>query len=156
MEFRKLRHKKNEMLPAPDIICGEKPVFSGPVGQGSGDCLQGVAAATGRASGIARLIAHPSEGNRLQPGEILVAPSTDPAWTPLFLKAGAVVMETGGFLSHGSIVAREYGIPSVVNVAGAMRIIQDGQEIIVDGNAGTVENKGVPWTNPNCVSEAVD
>jgi len=149
VEFRKLRHKQKEALSAPDIICGDKPIFSESVGQNSGDCLQGVAAATGQASGIARLIAHPSEGNRLQPGEILVAPSTDPAWTPLFLKAGAIVMETGGFLSHGSIVAREYGIPAVVNVAGAMRIIQDGQEIIVDGNAGTVGNKGIPWTNPN-------
>ncbi len=139
VEFRKQSLQTKETLPAPDLIHGEKPVFSGPVGQGSGDCLQGVAAATGRASGTARLIAHPSEGNRLQPGEILVAPSTDPAWTPLFLKAGAVVMETGGFLSHGSIVAREYGIPAVVNVAGAMRIIQDGQEIIVDGNAGKVQ-----------------
>ncbi len=140
VEFRKLSQKKKATLPAPDIICGEKPVFSGPVGQGSGDYLQGVGAATGRAYGIARLIAHPSEGNRLQPGEILVAPSTDPAWTPLFLKAGAVVMETGGFLSHGAIVAREYGIPAVVNVAGAMRIIQDGQEIVVDGDAGRVQS----------------
>ncbi|MEN6324882.1 MAG: PEP/pyruvate-binding domain-containing protein [Syntrophomonas sp.] len=138
VEFRKMSCQRKETIPAPDIICGEKPVFSGPAGQSSGDCLRGVAAANGRASGIARLIAHPSEGNRLQPGEILVAPSTDPAWTPLFLKAGAIVMETGGFLSHGSIVAREYGIPAVVNVAGAMRIIADGQEIIVDGNAGTV------------------
>lgn len=156
VEFRKMSYQRKETIPAPDIICGEKPVFSGPAGQSSGDCLQGVAAATGIASGIARLIAHPSEGNRLQSGEILVAPSTDPAWTPLFLKAVAVVMETGGFLSHGSIVAREYGIPAVVNVAGAMRIIQDGQDIIVDGNAGTVENKGIPWTNPHCGSEAVD
>ncbi len=139
VEFRKMSYQRKETIPAPDIICGEKLVFSGPVGQSSGDCLRGVAAATGRASGIARLIAHPSEGNRLQPGEILVAPSTDPAWTPLFLKAGAVVMETGGFLSHGSIVAREYGIPAVVNVAGAMRIITDGQEIVVDGDAGTID-----------------
>ncbi len=141
VEFRKMSYRKKETIPAPDIICGEKPVFSGPVGQSSGDCLRGVATATGRASGIARLIAHPSEGNRLQPGEILVAPSTDPAWTPLFLKASAIVMETGGFLSHGSIVAREYGIPAVVNVAGAMRIIQDGQEIFVDGDAGTVQTR---------------
>ena len=156
VKFRKLSHKKKEALPAPDIIYGEKPVFSEPVDQGSGDYLQGVGAATGKASGIARLIAHPSEGNRLQPGEILVAPSTDPAWTPLFLKAGAIVMETGGFLSHGAIVAREYGIPAVVNVAGVMHIIQDGQEIVVDGDAGRVENRGITWTKSNCGSEAAD
>jgi len=149
VDFRKLSRKQKEALPAPDIICGEKPVFSEPVGQGSKGCLQGVAAATGQASGISRLIAQPSEGNRLQPGEILVAPSTDPAWTPLFLKAAAVVMETGGFLSHGAIVAREYGIPAVVNVAGVMRIIRDGQEIAVDGDEGTVGSKGITWTNPS-------
>ncbi len=156
VDFRKLSHKQKEALPAPDIIHREKPVFSEPVGPGSGDCLPGVAAATGKASGIARLIAHPSEGYRLHPGEILVAPSTDPAWTPLFLKAAAVVMETGGFLSHGAIVAREYGIPAVVNVAGVMHIIQDGQEIVVDGYTGRVENKGITWSKSNGGSEAAE
>ena len=156
VEFRKLSHQKKVTLPAPDVIYGDKPVFSEPAGQGSGDWLQGVAAATGRASGIARLIAHPSEENRLQSGEILVAPSTDPAWTPLFLKAAAVVMETGGFLSHGAIVAREYGIPAVVNVAGVMQIIQDGQEITVDGDAGKVEGKEIARTNSNYMSDAAD
>ncbi len=155
VEFRKLRQKEKETLPAPDVIWGEEAIFSDPVDQSSGDCLQGVAAATGKASGIARLIAHPSEGNRLQPGEILVAPSTDPAWTPLFLKAGGVVMETGGFLSHGAIVAREYGIPAVVNVAGAMRIIQDGQEIVVDGNAGTVRNVEIKL-DQNSLNKMID
>jgi pyruvate,water dikinase len=68
----------------------------------------------------------------------MVAPSTDPGWTPLFLKAGAVVMETGGFLSHGAIVAREYGIPAVVNIPGVMAILKEGQTIVVDGDSGKI------------------
>ncbi|MEW6318984.1 MAG: PEP-utilizing enzyme, partial [Pseudomonadota bacterium] len=62
----------------------------------------------------------------------------DPAWTPLFLKAGALVMETGGYLSHGAIVAREFGIPAVVNVPGIRAQLKDGETIRVDGNPGTV------------------
>jgi pyruvate,water dikinase len=75
---------------------------------------------------------------RLTQGEILVAPSTDPGWTPLFLTAGGLVMETGGTMSHGAIVAREYGIPAVVGVAGATEHISTGQIITVDGAAGTL------------------
>lgn len=66
----------------------------------------------GVSAGRARVLHHPDEGHRLRPGEILIAPSTDPGWTPLFLRASAVVAEVGGYLSHGAIVAREYGLPS--------------------------------------------
>jgi Phosphoenolpyruvate synthase/pyruvate phosphate dikinase len=135
---RKASQREKEALNPPDVILGEEPVFSETVCLNSGDFLSGVAAAGGKASGIARLIKHPEEGNRLQPGDVLVAPSTDPGWTPLFLKACAIVMETGGYLSHGSIVAREFGVPAVVNVPGVMRIIKDGQKIVVDGDEGKV------------------
>jgi pyruvate,water dikinase len=74
----------------------------------------------------------------LLPGEVLVAPSTDPGWTPLFLTAGALVMEMGGSNSHGAVVAREYGIPAVVGVPGATERIATGDRIEVDGGAGTV------------------
>lgn len=67
-----------------------------------------------------------------------MAPSTDPGWTPLFLKAAALVMEAGGSLSHGAIVAREYGIPAVINVPGVMKVIKDGQTITVDGEEGKI------------------
>ena len=77
-------------------------------------------------------------GAHLEPGEILVAPSTDPGWTPLFLTAGGLVMEMGGANSHGAMVAREYGIPAVVGVPDATHKIATGQRIIVDGAAGTV------------------
>jgi len=69
---------------------------------------------------------------------VLVAPSTDPGWTPLFLRASAVVMEVGGYLSHGAIVAREYGIPAVVNLPGLLSSVKDGQRLVVDGDAGTI------------------
>ena len=75
---------------------------------------------------------------RLQAGDILVAPSTDPAWTPLFLRAGGLVMETGGYLSHGAIVAREFGIPAVVNQPGILDVLRDGQRLRVDGLRGQV------------------
>lgn len=67
-----------------------------------------------------------------------MAPSTDPGWTPLFLRASAIVMEEGSSLSHGSIVAREYGIPAVVNIPGVMKMIKDNQLITVDGDEGKV------------------
>jgi pyruvate,water dikinase len=135
---RKESQREKEELAPPDVILGKEPVFAEPEAISSVDCLQGVAAAAGKASGIARLIRHPNEGNRLEPGDVLVAPSTDPGWTPLFLKACAVVMETGGHLSHGSIVAREFGVPAVVNIPGVMKVIKEGQKVVVDGDEGKV------------------
>jgi rifampicin phosphotransferase len=153
---------KREAEPAPDVIMGDRAVVNLrlglPVEQGmqrtapgevAGDgalaarpdetgALQGVAVSSGKARGPARLIRHPQEGTKLKRGEVLVAPSTDPAWTPLFLRASAVVMEVGGYLSHGAIVAREYGIPAVVNLAGAMSAFQDGDPLHVDGDSGRV------------------
>jgi pyruvate,water dikinase len=74
----------------------------------------------------------------LQPGDILVAPSTDPGWTPLFLSVGGLVVETGGYLSHGAIVAREFGIPAVVNLPGILDRLKDGDMVEVDGTSGVV------------------
>jgi len=101
------------------------------------DGLRGSPASPGVVSGAARVIQSP-QGAHLEPGEILVAPSTDPGWTPLFLTAGGLVMEMGGMMSHGAVVAREYGIPAVVGVAGATDQITTGQRVTVDGSAGTV------------------
>ncbi len=99
--------------------------------------LVGSPASAGVATGPARVILDPV-GAHLEPGDILVAPSTDPGWTPLFLTAGGLVMEMGGSNSHGAVVAREYGIPAVVGVPDATRKIADGQRISVDGAAGLV------------------
>ncbi|MFC7137828.1 PEP-utilizing enzyme [Halobaculum litoreum] len=86
----------------------------------------------------------------LEAGEVLVAPYTDPGWTPLFTAAAAVVTEVGGRLTHGSLVAREYGIPSVVAVADATTVLRTGERVRVDGTAGTVEllERGVATPPP--------
>jgi pyruvate,water dikinase len=87
--------------------------------------------------GIARVILDPSQ-EQLNPGEILVAPYTDPGWTPLFIHAAGVVLETGGLMTHGSVVAREYGLPAVVGIMDVTKTIQTGMKIRVDGDAGFV------------------
>jgi phosphohistidine swiveling domain-containing protein len=100
--------------------------------------LTGIAASPGQVTGRARVILDPLASARLVPGEILVAPSTNPAWAPLLLNASALVTEIGGLLSHGAIVAREYGLPAVLNVQGVTRIVRTGQQLVVDGHRGTV------------------
>ncbi|WP_342000132.1 PEP-utilizing enzyme [Microbacterium sp. LWH7-1.2] len=111
------------------------------VGDGSAadqpGALRGTPASAGTVTAPARVILDPV-GARLEPGEILVAPSTDPGWTPLFLTAGGLVMEMGGANSHGAVVAREYGIPAVVGVARATDTITTGVEVTVDGASGVV------------------
>ncbi|HEV2659475.1 MAG TPA: PEP-utilizing enzyme, partial [Ktedonobacteraceae bacterium] len=99
--------------------------------------LRGTPASSGVVSGKARVILDPN-GAQLEPGEILVAPSTDPGWTPLFLTAGGLIMEMGGAISHGAVVAREYGIPAIVGVPGATERIATGQYVTVDGTTGIV------------------
>ena len=105
--------------------------------------LVGTPASAGTATGTVRVILDPV-GAHLEPGEILVAPSTDPGWTPLFLTAGALVMEMGGVISHGAVVAREYGIPAVVGVPDATTRLRTGQTVTVDGSAGTVRQVDAP------------
>jgi pyruvate,water dikinase len=89
---------------------------------------------------VARIVesAYETSATDIKADKILIAPFTDAAWTPLFLPAAAVVVETGGVLSHAATVAREYGIPAVVAVPAATQLIQSGQTVRVDGNAGTV------------------
>jgi pyruvate,water dikinase len=84
-----------------------------------------------------RVIFDPQK-ERLEPGEILVCPGTDPAWTPLFLAAAGLVMEVGGMMTHGSVVAREYGIPAVVGVHQATTRLKTGQRVRVDGTTGRI------------------
>ncbi|MEN8583480.1 PEP/pyruvate-binding domain-containing protein [Burkholderia sp. RS01] len=104
---------------------------------GAPGALVGTPASAGTAEGRVRVIMDPV-GAHLEPGEILVSPSTDPGWTPLFLTAGALVMEMGGVISHGAVVAREYGIPAVVGVPDATTRLRTGQTVVVDGAAGTI------------------
>jgi pyruvate,water dikinase len=105
---------------------------------GPGAVLRGAAGAPGVARGRVRIIADPGDPGALEPGEILVAPLTDPSWTPLFVVAAGVVVEVGAAMSHSMIVSRELGIPCVVGVAGATLQLADGVEVEIDGQAGTV------------------
>jgi phosphohistidine swiveling domain-containing protein len=108
----------------------------------TGADLRGIAASPGVVRGRVRIIHGEHEYDSLGAGEILVSPYTNPAWTPLFATAAAVVTETGGVSSHAAIIAREYGIPAVMAVPGVTRALKDGQEIIVDGNRGVVYGCG--------------
>jgi pyruvate,water dikinase len=103
-----------------------------------GDVLGGIPGCPGTYTGTARVILSPDDPRQLEPGDVLVAPITDPAWTPLFVPAGAVVVDVGAQISHAVIVSRELGIPCVVSVLDGTRRIPDGAIVTVDGTAGTV------------------
>jgi phosphohistidine swiveling domain-containing protein len=104
----------------------------------AGDVLHGVPGAPGKITGRARVVLDPADPFALEPGDVLVAPNTDPSWTPLFVPASAVVVNVGAQVSHAVIVSRELGIPCAVSVHGATERIPDGALVEVDGNAGTV------------------
>jgi rifampicin phosphotransferase len=128
------------MIPVKDKIMGIKTeVF---VAHGadthSGNIIKGVAASTGKVTAPARILRGPEDFEQMRPGDVLVAGTTTPAWTPVFTMASAVVTDIGGPLSHGSIVAREYGIPAVMGTGVATKCIQNGQTITVDGTKGEV------------------
>ncbi len=133
-------------LEPPFIINGSVPPLSkwerrggtGIAVSDSGDVLHGVPGCPGVVTGTARVILDPSDPMALEPGDILVAPHTDPAWTPLFVPAAGVVVNVGAQVSHAIIVSRELGIPCVVSVTGATESIPDGATVTVDGSAGTV------------------
>jgi pyruvate,water dikinase len=100
--------------------------------------LKGIGTSPGVVTAAARVLRGPEDFERMQPGEVLVASITTPAWTPLFAIASAVVTEIGGPLSHSSIVAREYGIPAVLGTGVATKRIRSGQTVTVDGGKGIV------------------
>jgi len=136
---RRAGYERNVALSPPAIVVGtyDPNKHKPDVFDSASDELAGLAVSPGVATGPARVILH-AGAEQVLPGEILVAPFTDPGWTPYFIPAAGIVMDQGGLLSHGSIVAREYGIPAVVNVGPATKLIKTGQMIQVDGNAGRV------------------
>jgi pyruvate,water dikinase len=103
----------------------------------TGNVITGSPVSPGVAEGNVHIIFDPS-GAQLVPGEILVCPGTDPAWTPLFMAAGGLITEVGGMMTHGSVVAREYGIPAVVGVHQATSRLKNGQRIRIDGTSGKI------------------
>lgn len=127
-------------LRPPRLITsdGEIPEVTVAQGDAPDGALVGTAASAGVVEGVAHVITDPG-GDVLQKGEILVAPFTDPGWTPLFINAAGLVMEVGGLMTHGSVVAREYGIPAVVGVPDAVARLRTGMRVRVNGDGGWVE-----------------
>jgi pyruvate,water dikinase len=123
--------------PLPQVFTGSPEHAPLPAGRTAGT-LSGWAASPGRVSGRAHVVRSLATADGLQPGDILIAEATDPSWTPLLATVSGLVLETGGPLSHGAIVARELGIPAVLCVQGATTSIADGEEVEVDGYSGVV------------------
>jgi pyruvate,water dikinase len=119
------------------IIDSRGKIFFPPAREAANGGIAGNPISPGTVRGRAKVLHHAAE-KQLLPGEILVARATDPGWTPLFINAGGIVLEIGGTLQHGAIVAREYGIPCVSGITGAVDIIRDGQFLEVDGSNGIV------------------
>lgn len=139
---RRAEHERNRALRPPPVVVGTfAPDRPGPPPtpvDANTRVLTGLPVSPGRVRGPARVILQAGPGEQVFPGEILVAPATDPGWTPLLLTAAGVVVDLGGQLSHGSVIAREYGLPAVVNVQFATRLIRTGQPLEVDADRGVV------------------
>jgi phosphohistidine swiveling domain-containing protein len=135
----KVAQRQREMdeyrhVAIPETIYGDQPP---PLTAHIGNRLTGIATSRGHYTGPARIVQGIGDFSKVQPGDVLVIPFSDVGWTPLFTKAGAVIAESGGILSHSSIVAREYNIPAVVSVNGACQLA-DNTRVSVDGYKGEV------------------
>jgi pyruvate,water dikinase len=138
---RKAEYRRYLNAPPPMFLQGDREFETLPeeqAGPAVAQVLNGVAASSGKATGVARVVHSMSELNRVQPGDILVTNSTDPGWTPVFLLIRGLVLETGGILAHGTVLSREYGLPAVTSVRNATRLIKDGERIAIDGSCGTI------------------
>jgi phosphoenolpyruvate synthase/pyruvate phosphate dikinase len=132
---RKAEMESSRMAELPTVIYGDK---APPNIRTSSEQLKGTPTSPGYYSGCVRIISGIQDFHKLQAGDVLVIPFSDVGWTPLFARAGAVIAESGGILSHSSIVAREYRIPAVLSVTGVMQRLQDGQMVTVDGYKGEI------------------
>ena len=136
---RKMKRELALQIEVPDVIFSDAlDQIGASMPIDAVDTYTGVGVSAGVATGEARVLLTPADAHPSDRDYILVCPSTDPAWTPLFLHAAGLVMERGGVLSHGAVVAREYGVPAVANIPNATRRIADRQTLRVDGNQGTI------------------
>jgi pyruvate,water dikinase len=138
---RRAEYERNQKITPPPVVVGRfdpDSLIPDSIEHGT-KVFHGLGVSRGMATGRARVLLRSDANERVQPGEILVAPFTDPGWTPYFVSAAGIVMDIGGMLSHGSIVAREYGIPAVVNVGPATQVIRTGQWLKVDADQGIVK-----------------
>ncbi|MFF7309325.1 PEP/pyruvate-binding domain-containing protein [Streptomyces sp. NPDC008137] len=153
---RRLRRQWQRRLDPPDVVPADARImlfgsditslalFGTERGNDKGDGLSGSAVSPGSYTGRARVIHEVADADALESGEVLVVRQVTPAWAPLLTRAGAVVADVGGALSHGSVVAREYGIPAVMGVRTATSRIATGDIVTVDGDAGTVRSRSEP------------
>jgi pyruvate,water dikinase len=138
-ERRAIYERETRRGQVPRVLVSDGRAFYEGIGAGTdtGDVITGSPVSPGVVEGVVHVVFNPHE-TQLTPGEILVCPGTDPAWTPLFMAAGGLITEVGGMMTHGSVVAREYGIPAVVGVHQATTRLKNGQRIRVDGTTGKI------------------
>jgi rifampicin phosphotransferase len=142
---RRAEHARNEARTPPYFVgkIPEEPptgdLFDGPrVTNDEPDFLKGTAASAGVVRGPARVTLSQEDFGRIEPGDIIVCPSSNPSWVPIFTIAGGLIANTGGVVSHAAVVAREFGLPAVVGLTDATTRIADGRLVEIDGSAGTV------------------
>ncbi|MDH4138876.1 MAG: PEP-utilizing enzyme, partial [Anaerolineae bacterium] len=137
IKFQQLQgeHELAPHLTYPTFLVGNRPLD---VSEGRGQVLVGRPVSPGLRRGPVKVVSTPRQFGKIQAGDIMVTRSTDPGWTPIFGLLGGLIMESGGQLSHGAVVAREYGLPAVAGIAGATQLLHDGQVVLLDGLSGTV------------------
>jgi phosphohistidine swiveling domain-containing protein len=137
-ELHKLEeeHRRAPALTYPAFLEGDRPIL--PPDTATELMLQGLPVSPGVARGPARIVLSPAQFDRVRPGDILVTRGADPGWTPLFGLLAGLILEVGGQLSHGAVVAREYGLPAVAALPGITTRLADGEPVTLDGRTGTV------------------
>src|SRR5690606_23280412 len=137
---RRDAYRSYQSLTPPRVLTSEGEAVTGSYRRDDvpAGALAGLAVSAGSIEGRARVVLDMADAD-LEPGDILVTAYTDPSWTPLFVSIEGLVTEVGGLMTHGAVIAREYGLPAVVGVENATRLIRDGQRIRVHGTEGYVE-----------------
>ena len=127
---------KYENILPPKFMVGSRE-FDDPIPDSAGGFV-GIPASQGRVTGVVRILKRIEDIPTVKAGEIVVVSRTDPGWTPVFSKIGGLITESGGVLSHGAVVSREFGIPAVTNVRNACSVFKNGQKVTLDGSEGIV------------------
>ena len=136
---RRATYEYQDSLSFPDVFQGEpEPLGAEPGGDSEGGEVRGAPVSRGRVVGTARIVRRLEEAESLEPGEILIAPITDVGWTPYFSMIAGLVTDVGSAVSHGAVVAREYGLPAVVNTRNATRVFHTGDRVLLDADSGLV------------------
>ena len=139
--LRAVSSRKEEFLKYENVVPAKFIQGSKELDEPEKNCaflLRGIPASQGKLTGTIRVLNRVEDIGDVQTGEILVVPRTDPGWTPVFSKIGGLITETGGILSHGAVVSREYGIPAVTNIQNACQLLRNGQKVTIDGSKGTI------------------